>query len=156
MNPEAAGDNGVTVFNQVIPPNGQNVIQMGPNVPQNTPGHVSQALQEFVKGEPKALGIIQIMISLVQFILAIVLVSANHSVHSFFTWTGFPFWSSVFFISSGSLTVAAQNKANMCLVKFSKSMNNLSSLIALIGIILLCIDLGNFPNHHLCEYYSKA
>ncbi|XP_030046131.1 membrane-spanning 4-domains subfamily A member 4A [Microcaecilia unicolor] len=144
MNPQIAGANGV--LTQVIPPNGQQVIQTRTNVLQNTQGQVPKALQQFFKGEPKALGAIQIMIGIIQFIFGIVLVSAVSPIYSVFVNSGIPFWGGVIFIISGSLSVAAKNKAKMCLVKGILVLNITGAVVAVIGIILIVVDLSSTYN----------
>ncbi|XP_030046138.1 membrane-spanning 4-domains subfamily A member 15-like [Microcaecilia unicolor] len=153
MNPVVTGANGVVVITQVIPPNGQHVIQAGPNILQNTLCQVPETLRKFFKGEPKALGVTQILIGLMQFILGVILVSATPTLSSIFAIIGLPFWGGVLFIISGSLSVAAKNKANMCLVKGSMVMNILSSIAAFIGIIFLSVDLSfTYYSYYSCNY----
>ncbi|XP_030046125.1 membrane-spanning 4-domains subfamily A member 4A-like [Microcaecilia unicolor] len=152
MNPVAAGANGAVVITQVIP---SNIIQVGPSVPQNTLCQVPKALQKFFLGEPKALGVAQILIGFMQIILAIVLVSDVPTRFSISLEVGVPFWGGVCSIISGSLSVAAKNKAKMCLVKGSMGMNIISSIAAVVGIVLLCIDLRvNNNYYYYCSYYS--
>lgn len=156
MNPTIAGANGVVVITQVIPPNGQHAVQVGPSILQNAMCQVPEALAKFFKGEPKALGVSQILIGLMQIILAIVLATVQSSLLSIFVISGSPFWGGLFFIISGSLSVAAQNKSNMCLVKGSLVMNIFSAIAAFTGIILLAIDLGSsYYNYYSCSPYNS-
>nr|XP_033776658.1 membrane-spanning 4-domains subfamily A member 4A-like [Geotrypetes seraphini] len=156
MNPIVAGANGVVIITQVIPPNGQHVIQARPNGLQNTLCLVPDALRKFFKGEPKALGVTQILIGLMQFILGIVLASATSALSSISTIIGLLFWGSIFFTISGSLSVASKNKRNMRLVKSSMVMNILSSIVAFIGIIALSIDLSlSYYDYYSCYYNNE-
>ncbi|XP_015677273.1 membrane-spanning 4-domains subfamily A member 8 isoform X2 [Protobothrops mucrosquamatus] len=69
---------------------------------------------------------------------------------------GYPFWGGIFFISSGSLCVAAVNRPNRCLVQSSVGMNTTSAIMALIGIILyLCeIIMNNRHSRYIHQYNS--
>ncbi|XP_030077328.1 membrane-spanning 4-domains subfamily A member 4A [Microcaecilia unicolor] len=139
MNPTVTGANGMVVVTQILPSTGQHAVQMGPNALQNTPCQFPEALQKFFKGEPKALGVVQILIGIIQIFFGILL-AANAPY--LFVVSAVPFWGGLIFIISGSLSVAAQNHANICLVKGSLGMNIVSSLAAFVGIIIICIDLG--------------
>ncbi|XP_030046137.1 membrane-spanning 4-domains subfamily A member 4A isoform X2 [Microcaecilia unicolor] len=151
MNPAVAGANGVVVLTQVIPPNSP-VVQVGPSVVPNTLCQVPEVLRKFFKGEPKALGVTQILIGFVQIILTIILLSVPIPFYSISAIVGVPIWGGVLFIISGSLSVAAKNRANTCLVKGSMVMNILSSIAALVGIILLSFD----QSYTYYRYYSDC
>ncbi|XP_068964176.1 membrane-spanning 4-domains subfamily A member 4A-like [Petaurus breviceps papuanus] len=101
-------------------------------------------LQKFLKGEPKVLGTVQIMIALMNFTLGmvIILIPLKTSVYENFLWyTGYIFWGTAFFIISGSLSIAAENRATNTLVQSSLAMNVVSSVVAGLGIILFLVNL---------------
>ncbi|XP_026577136.1 membrane-spanning 4-domains subfamily A member 15-like [Pseudonaja textilis] len=153
-----------TVF--VIPSNGANIIQMAPGLPSvalqasgttpypqygaqqlgistSAPQQVPQGspLERFLKAEPKVLGAVQIMIGLVHIGFGAV---SHWLFIYYFTLSGiggYPFWGGIFFISSGSLCVAAANSPNPGLVKSSVGMNITSAIMAFIGIILYMCQL---------------
>uniref|UniRef100_A0A2D4LXD6 Uncharacterized protein n=1 Tax=Micrurus spixii TaxID=129469 RepID=A0A2D4LXD6_9SAUR len=54
---------------------------------------------------------------------------------------GYPFWGGIFFISSGSVCVAAANHPKRALVKSSVGLNITSAVMALTGIILYLCEL---------------
>ncbi|XP_073698754.1 membrane-spanning 4-domains subfamily A member 4A-like [Garra rufa] len=111
------------------------------------------ALKGFFKAQPKALGTVQIMIGVMVFSLGIVL---NVNVDRFFTIsivTGINYWGSVIYISAGSLSVAAQNKLHLCVVKASLGMNVFSATTAAIAIFLMGLDLSGPLLTHLCSYH---
>uniref|UniRef100_A0A674JSG8 Membrane spanning 4-domains A8 n=1 Tax=Terrapene triunguis TaxID=2587831 RepID=A0A674JSG8_9SAUR len=54
---------------------------------------------------------------------------------------GYPFWGGLFFVISGSLSVAAENHRNTCLVRGSLGMNITSAIFSGIGIILFLTEL---------------
>ncbi|XP_043917746.1 membrane-spanning 4-domains subfamily A member 4D-like isoform X1 [Protopterus annectens] len=106
-------------------------------------------LQKFIAGDPKALGTTQIMIGIVTITMGIALSMLEFS---FVIDIGLPFWSSALFITSGALTVAAGNYRHFCIVNTSMAFNIVSSVIAVISIILYSI---NFALHgHFSRYSS--
>ncbi|XP_047669228.1 membrane-spanning 4-domains subfamily A member 4D-like isoform X1 [Tachysurus fulvidraco] len=117
---------GYTVVTQVIPSEEQNSTQ------------TLSPLSKFLKGEPKALGTVQIMIGLLTFLFGIVLAtnSLNISIYS-----GIIFWGPVFHIISGSLAVSASNKLNSCVVTATMILNIFSTVSAGITIIFLFMAL---------------
>ncbi|XP_030047801.1 membrane-spanning 4-domains subfamily A member 4A-like [Microcaecilia unicolor] len=142
MIPTVTGANRMVVIAQLLPSAGQHVVQMGLNVLQNAPCQVPEALQKFFKGEPKALGVTQILIGITQIFFGIVLAVITYTALTIFVISAVSFWGRLFFIISGSLSVTAQNHANICLVKGSLRMNIVNSLAAFVRIIIICLDLG--------------
>ncbi|XP_078509122.1 membrane-spanning 4-domains subfamily A member 4A-like [Lissotriton helveticus] len=148
MNQAMAGANGVLVITQVIPPTQQQQIQVGTSVFQNVLCQFPVPLQRFIKGEPKALGVAQILIGLMQIILGIILAISMRAIFTISVIVGIPFWAGIFFIISGSLSTAAERNRNICLVKGSLGMNIISSIAAFLGFIFYAIDLG------ICSIYG--
>ncbi|KAL7991979.1 hypothetical protein Chor_016235 [Crotalus horridus] len=102
-------------------------------VPQKGP------MERVLSAEAKVLGAVQIMIGLIHIgfgAVAIYLYPYDLTVSGT---GGYPFWGGLFFISSGSLCVAAANHPNQDLVKSSVGLNITSAIMAVVGIILyLC------------------
>ncbi|XP_062853214.1 membrane-spanning 4-domains subfamily A member 4A-like [Trichomycterus rosablanca] len=100
--------------------------------------HVSPILK-FLKGQPKALGVVQIMIGIVTFLFGIVMAVGNKYV-SVPVISGIVYWASLIYIIAGSLSVAAESKLHSCVVKGSLGMNVVSAIVATPTIIILSTD----------------
>ncbi|EDL41435.1 membrane-spanning 4-domains, subfamily A, member 3, isoform CRA_b, partial [Mus musculus] len=119
--------------------------------PEETGGSVYQPLDEsrhVQRGVLQALGAIQILNGILILALGIFLVCLQHVSHHFrhfffFTfYTGYPLWGAVFFISSGSLTVAAGRNPTRMLMQNSFGINIASTTIAFVGTVFLSVHLA--------------
>ncbi|XP_067310535.1 membrane-spanning 4-domains subfamily A member 5-like [Pseudorasbora parva] len=127
------------------------VIQVNPQVTQNTingddgqetrRAYGNTALAEFFKAQPKALGTVQIMIGVVIFLFGIVRTIVSFRGPFISVFSGITFWGSLIYIAAGSLSVAAQNKLHLCVVKASLIMNVLSAITAVADIVLMSIEM---------------
>ncbi|KAF5896768.1 membrane-spanning 4-domains subfamily A member 4A-like, partial [Clarias magur] len=120
---------GYTIVTQVIP------TSTAQSAAEANCHQTPSPLQKFLKGEPKALGTIQIINGLWMLLVSLV------NMHPFLEWDGLVFWSSVFHIFSGSLTVSASNKFRPCAVKGAMGMNILSAISAAITVVLLSLNM---------------
>ncbi|KAG8125473.1 putative Membrane-spanning 4-domains subfamily A member 12-like protein [Naja naja] len=170
-----------TIF--VIPSNGANIIQTAPGLPSvalqasgaipypqygaqqlgistSAPQQVPQGnpLERYLKAEPKVLGAAEIMIGLIHIGFGAVSLSSFISPFFFIPISavgGYPFWGGIFFISSGSLCVAAANRPSHCLVKSSVGMNITSAIMSLTGIILYMCELIIYSPLTRHQYISQ-
>ncbi|XP_058871483.1 membrane-spanning 4-domains subfamily A member 4A-like [Acipenser ruthenus] len=121
---------------------------------QAAPGTVARQLpgplQTFLRGQPKALGVVQIIIGIVSLLFGPVLMNAN----MFAGIIGLPFWTGVWYIISGSLAVAADNTHRRGLVKACLGMNVVSSVFAGVGSILYSISVSIVSNH--MDYLNRS
>ncbi|XP_039506981.1 membrane-spanning 4-domains subfamily A member 12-like [Pimephales promelas] len=129
-----------TVVIQVNPQVTQHIVS-GDDGQESRGAHRSTALTGFSKAQPKALGTVQIMIGVVVFSLGIIqTITYRHSRIS--VWSGITYWGSLIFISAGSLSVAAQNKLHLCVVKASLIMNVISAITAATAVALMSIEMA--------------
>ncbi|XP_078528264.1 membrane-spanning 4-domains subfamily A member 4D-like isoform X3 [Lissotriton helveticus] len=116
--------NGVYLLGQYIP-SGSSVVQ-----------HEQYLLQKFIKGEPKILGAIQIMIGIISFFFGATICSPT--LQSFSGFTGAPFWGGFCFLISGSLSIAAEKKQNYCLIYH----DCILSFLLLVCCLEFCISIS--------------
>ncbi|XP_078528180.1 membrane-spanning 4-domains subfamily A member 4A-like [Lissotriton helveticus] len=138
----APSGNGIFVVTQYIPAASSSPLHPG-SLTSQTPCF----LQKFIKGEPKALGVVQIMIGIVSICLGGIL-STNFAV--VIVVSGVPFWGAVFYFISGGLSISAEKRGTRCLVIGSLVMNIFSSIAAGISIIFCCVDLGFYESYDDC------
>ncbi|XP_060774062.1 membrane-spanning 4-domains subfamily A member 8-like isoform X2 [Neoarius graeffei] len=118
-------------------------------------------IHRFLAGQPKALGVVQIMIGLVTLLFGIVLLCDYAPVSVI---SGNVFWASIAYIATGSLSVAAENKLHPCMVRASLGMNVVSAVFSAVGIAVLITDLFlmyycNYSYYDYCYMFqlrSKA
>ncbi|KAJ8398473.1 hypothetical protein AAFF_G00427280 [Aldrovandia affinis] len=116
--------------------------------------NVSSLLGKFLKGEPKVLGTVQIMIALVMILFGIILTVYADSIT---VYSGILFWGSISYISSGALSVAANNKLTRGLVKRALVMNIFSAIIAVVAIVLFSLDLViELRNYHCYDNFQSG
>ncbi|KAM3914058.1 membrane-spanning 4-domains subfamily A member 18-like [Leptodactylus fuscus] len=119
---------------------GQPVVT-GQNIPNGllTPGTGEAAWhQEFIKGKPKVLGIILIVLTICQlpFLISFALIASGYT-----SYNGILYWGIIFYIIAGSFTIRAQKKQNIRLVRMSFGFSIVSSINSLIGLIINLVDL---------------
>ncbi|KAI2665731.1 Membrane-spanning 4-domains subfamily A member 15 [Labeo rohita] len=102
-----------------------------------------RGLQAFLKGQPKALGTVQIMIGVLTFLIGIVS-TVNLYYPSIFVFSGLPYWGSLIYITAGTLCIAAENKINspssLCLTLFRGIRGVLLVFAILEFIISICLS----------------
>ncbi|KAK2911994.1 hypothetical protein Q8A67_004127 [Cirrhinus molitorella] len=103
---------------------------------------------------------VQIMIGVTVFLFGIIRTSDVYNFPAVALFSGITYWGSLVNISAGSLTVAAQNKLNPCVVKASLVMNVLSSITAGLAILLMGMEFGlgaETTKYQSCSYgYART
>ncbi|KAF7711063.1 membrane-spanning 4-domains subfamily A member 4A-like [Silurus meridionalis] len=107
-----------------------------------TDSRLSQ-FEVYLKGEPKALGIVQIVIGIMILLFGFVLIGVTISPTIV---SGIALWGPIIYISSGSLSVAAANHKNPCAMKASLVMNVISAVAAGLTLILFAVDMLVFDD----------
>ncbi|KAK7152403.1 hypothetical protein R3I93_010575 [Phoxinus phoxinus] len=138
-----------TVVIQVNPQVTQNIVS-GDDGQETRGAQHNTALTGFLEAQPKALGTVQIMIGVVVFLLGIVRTPDVFYGPYIYVFSGI-ICGSIIFISAGSLSVAAQNKLHLCVVKASLIMNVFSAITAGTAIVLMSIEI-TLTSHRGCHY----
>ncbi|XP_051002123.1 membrane-spanning 4-domains subfamily A member 4D-like [Acomys russatus] len=114
-----------------------------------------KSTEKFLKGEPKVLGVVQVMIALINLSLGIIMISIP-LVHqpAISLVLGVPAWGPLMFILSGSLSIAAGVRTTKKLVTSSLVLNTISSVLAatasIIGVISVMLGLrGPFRRNEI-------
>ncbi|KYO41703.1 membrane-spanning 4-domains subfamily A member 8-like [Alligator mississippiensis] len=100
-----------------------------------------QILENYLKAEHKALGIVQIMIGLIHIGSGMVFALGSYFI-SLALVSGYVFWGGLLFIASGSLSVASEKNPIDCHMKGSLGMNIISAIAAIVGLILMIADVS--------------
>ncbi|XP_073717109.1 membrane-spanning 4-domains subfamily A member 12-like [Misgurnus anguillicaudatus] len=132
--------------------NAKVVIQINPQLVQESGEgqdksgtYHNAVLRGFFKAQPKALGTVQILIGVMIFLFGIVLtITSERSL----VLSGVTYWGSLIYIIAGSLSVAAENKLNYCVVKASLGMNVVSAITAGAAIFLMSVNLAIALSFH--------
>uniref|UniRef100_A0A2K6ER40 Membrane spanning 4-domains A4A n=1 Tax=Propithecus coquereli TaxID=379532 RepID=A0A2K6ER40_PROCO len=128
--------------------------------------------EKFLKGKPKVLGTVQILISLMNLSLGIIVMSVTVPCYGYGScpisvYIGYTIWGSVMFIISGSLSIAAEKRTTKGL-----SMDIIVAVLSLLefciavslsafGCEVMCCSPGGVvlimpPNPHVAEEASPA
>ncbi|KAM4701322.1 membrane-spanning 4-domains subfamily A member 4D-like isoform 2-T2 [Discoglossus pictus] len=92
--------------------------------------------QTFLKGQPKALGTVQITLGILHIALGVVLVSASYLTITIIS--GVPFWGTIFYVIAGSLSVGAENKQSRCLA----IRNTCLVFLLIISLLQFCVSMS--------------
>ncbi|XP_071986807.1 uncharacterized protein [Engystomops pustulosus] len=105
----------------------------------------------FLRGKPKALGIVMIVAAILEIALGIGLIYTTLTITRI---SGIPFWGSVFYIIAGILSITAQAKPNSCL----DAAYGVESFLLIINLLLFCVSLSLsiFGCRSLSYVYSYA
>ncbi|RXN05698.1 membrane-spanning 4-domains subfamily A member 4A-like protein [Labeo rohita] len=116
-------------------------VNSAPLVVQFQPGSPLNGIQAFLKGQPKALGTVQIMIGVLTLLIGIVSTVFGELL---FVYSGLPYWGSLIYITAGALSIAAENNINspssLCLTLFKGIGGVLLLFATLQFIISICLS----------------
>ncbi|XP_076773500.1 membrane-spanning 4-domains subfamily A member 8 isoform X2 [Arvicanthis niloticus] len=113
------------------------------NLPGLVPAVTELPAQRVLK-KGEVLGAMQILIGLVHIGLGCIMLTNLFGQYSAVSlYGGFPFWGGIWFIISGSLSVAAETQTNSpCLLNASVGLNIFSAICSAVGIMLFITDLS--------------
>ncbi|XP_015194573.1 membrane-spanning 4-domains subfamily A member 4D-like [Lepisosteus oculatus] len=157
MSASITTSSGLVIVTQVLPQGGDLGIPQ-PADPRNQAvtsyserqNQTAKMLKKLLKGGPKALGTVQILIGVLNLMMGLLLVFTKPTMVTFF---GVPFWTGAMYIISGSLSVASHKGANIHMIKGTIAMNIISCIMACVAIVFLCIDLS--MRHSNCWPWSS-
>ncbi|KAM9309286.1 membrane-spanning 4-domains subfamily A member 15-like [Pholidichthys leucotaenia] len=118
--------------------------------PQAAAPQAAPERNQFSHRRPEALGTVQIMIGIVVFLFGMVWIPLP-GVGAF---SGIFVWGAAFFITSGSLTVAAGKSSNRCLVNTALGFNVVAAVTAGLGIIIYSLDAALSPYLRDCDSFD--
>ncbi|XP_028633291.1 membrane-spanning 4-domains subfamily A member 4D-like [Grammomys surdaster] len=101
----------------------------------------NESKEKFLKGEPKVLGVVQVMIALINLSLGIIIMTNIFNEAHISVILMAPIWGPIMFIISGSLSIAAGVNTTKSLVISSLTLNTISSVLAAAASIMGVVSL---------------
>ncbi|XP_058486996.1 membrane-spanning 4-domains subfamily A member 4A-like [Solea solea] len=119
------------------------------NAAENTQKLVG--VQKFIKGRPQALGTVQIIIGLMILLFGIAMTPDADTMGIY---SGIFVWGAAFYITAGSLTVAAARRPSRCLVNCAMAFSIVAVVTAVTATILYSLDGAGIT--YFCRYYDNG
>ena len=138
----------------IYPSNQPQVHVISGHLPGLVPAMTEPPAQRVLK-KGQVLGAIQILIGLVHIGLGSIMITNLFSHYTPVSlYGGFPFWGGIWFIISGSLSVAAETQPNSpCLLNGSVGLNIFSAICSAVGIMLFITDISISSGYIYPSYY---
>ncbi|XP_058488829.1 membrane-spanning 4-domains subfamily A member 4A-like [Solea solea] len=111
------------------------------NAAENAQQHNLVGVRRFIKGQPQALGTVQIIIGVMVLLFGITMKrKADNEQDALGVYSGVFAWGAAFYITAGSLTVAAARRPSRCLVNCAMAFSIVALVSAVIATILYSVD----------------
>nr|XP_033776589.1 membrane-spanning 4-domains subfamily A member 15-like [Geotrypetes seraphini]XP_033776591.1 membrane-spanning 4-domains subfamily A member 15-like [Geotrypetes seraphini] len=131
----------IQVVTEVLSQSDPRAVQLSrPTRPSQEKYQTPETIKTFNKGQPVALGSIQILLGLVHLFFGITFAIAN-TLPILTISSGVCFWTGIPLLISGSLSVAAEKREKLVLVKASLGSNLLSLVAGLVAVILFAVTM---------------
>ncbi|XP_029430237.1 membrane-spanning 4-domains subfamily A member 15-like isoform X2 [Rhinatrema bivittatum] len=141
MSSTAGDHSGIVVITQVLP-QPKLLAHEQADERAKTATAIPRPLEKFFRGEPKALGVTQILTGIIQILFGIILtagVNERGFILPAIIFTGVPFWCGIMYIVSGSLSVAAsRNPAIRLTTEYIGSMY----MLLVFTILEFCVSIS--------------
>ncbi|XP_029430235.1 membrane-spanning 4-domains subfamily A member 4A-like isoform X1 [Rhinatrema bivittatum] len=159
MSSTAGDHSGIVVITQVLP-QPKLLAHEQADERAKTATAIPRPLEKFFRGEPKALGVTQILTGIIQILFGIILtagVNERGFILPAIIFTGVPFWCGIMYIVSGSLSVAASRNPAIRLIRASLGMNIVSAVASGIAIIIYpCTTVLEYRSYYQCSLFSDS
>ncbi|XP_069835421.1 membrane-spanning 4-domains subfamily A member 4D-like isoform X2 [Dendropsophus ebraccatus] len=122
------------------------MTQQQRNIFPVVPNGNQEFYRSILKAQPKILGVVQSILVILQLALGAILTSSLGNYQFLNALSGINYWGSLIYLFSGAMSVLAELKPSLLLVKTLLASNVLCCLISFIEFCLICNDINGVNN----------